>query len=75
MKVRIEIVRILLILFNMIQCYIDILLINNCIKSLSIREIIVNAYVTWIFTGRKSSKNDNDKQAIYIWLFFKYSNG
>lgn len=46
MKVRIEIVRILLILFNMIQCYIDILLINNCIKSLSIREIIVNAYVT-----------------------------
>lgn len=69
MKVRIEIVRILLILFNMIQCYIDILLINNCIKSLSIREIIVNAYVTWIFTGRKSSsKNDNDKQAIYIYF-------
>lgn len=54
MKVQTEIVRILL--FNVIQCYIDlsILLINNCIKSLSVREIIANAYIMWIFIFKSS---------------------
>lgn len=54
MKVQTEIVRILL--FNVIQCYIDlsILLINNYIKSLNVREIIANAYIMWIFIFKSS---------------------